>query len=154
MSILKDINCSINEEDRIFEHIESLMSEITELLNTRFSIMELEYNPDGSVEWDPEQAKPPGGGGGITRDVGAGLQRRRTEEARPNVGDVVLMSNEKGQAMPVAITDIMDRNIAIVINRREQVKQKVDLTTLRPAQSDTAVRFAKKYPDKKIWQVG
>ena len=153
MKIFQDIHHTINEEDRLIKEMESLMVERDELLANRFSIMEIEYNPDGSVEWNPEQAKPPAGGGGITRDTGPGVQRRKAARTTPRVADVVLTTNEQGQVLPAIITDLDQRN-GIIQNRKAGLKRKIDMTTLRQAQGDVAKRFATKYPDRTFWQIG
>lgn len=149
--MLKDINSSMNEEQRLIEEMDSLMVELEDFFKDRFTISEMEYNPDGSVEWNPEQAKPPGGGGGINRESGAGLQRRR-EQVTPNSGDIVITSDEQGRVVPAIITSI-DVNNAIILNQRSNLKQKIDLTTLRQAQGPIAQRFSQNYPNKKFWQV-
>ena len=151
MSILKDIHHTLNEENDLLEQTDSLMVELEEFLKDRFTIMEINYNASGEVEWDPEMAKPPGGGGGINTDTGAGLQRRR-ENVTPKVGDVLITSDETGRVVPAIVTSA-EQNMGIVLNRKSNLKQKIDLTTLRQAQGDIAKRFAQKYPDKKFWQV-
>ena len=135
------------------DELESLMVELAEFQKNRFTIQEMEYNPDGSVEWNPEQAKPPGGGGGINRDTGAGMKRRREASTQPKIADVVLTTDQRGQVVPAIITDVDQQN-GIVQNKKAGLKQKVDLTTLRPAQGEVAKRFAVKYPDRTFWQAG
>lgn len=157
MSLFKDIHHSAKYETDLLEQVDSLMVELEDFLDGRFSIKEMEYNPDGSVEWNPEQAKPPasmgrGGAGGITRDSGAGMQRRREASASPSSGDIVITSDEQGRVVPAVITSV-EQNTAIILNRRSNLKQKIDLTTLRQAQGNVAQRFSQKYPDKKFWQV-
>ena len=141
----------MNEEQRLIGEMDSLMVELEEFFKDRFTISEMEYNHDGSVEWNPEQAKPPGGSGGINKDTGAGLQRRR-EQTTPKSGDVVITSDEQGRVVPAIITTV-DVNNAIILNQRSNLKQRIDLTTLRQAQGQVAQRFSQKYPDKKFWQV-
>ena len=152
MNILKDIHHTINEEERLLTELELLIVEHNERRKGKFTITEIEYNPDGSVEWNPEQAKPPrGAGGGINRDTGAGMERRR-KAATPRIGDVVLLTNERGQVIPAAVSDV-NQNTGILTNKRHNFKQKIDMTTLRPAQGNVAKRFTEKHPNRTFWQV-
>jgi hypothetical protein len=69
----------------------------------------------------------------------------------PRVGDVVLSSDEHGRPLPAILTDV-DQHNGIVQNKKMNVKRKVDLTTLRPAQGNVADKFTHKYPDRTFWQ--
>lgn len=134
------------------DELETLMVEREELFKKRFTILkEISYNAAGEVEWDPNLAKPPGGGGGITRDTGPGIERRKRAASTPRLGDVVLSSDEQGRVLPVVITDV-DQHMGIVQNKKSGINRKVDLTTLRPAQGEIAKRFAVKYPNRTFWQ--
>lgn len=154
MSILKDINYNINEDERLFNDLADLMVECEEVIKSRFSILEMDYNPDGSVEWDQKLASSHPVKAGINRDTGAGLERRaRVRSTTPKVADVVLVSNEQGQMIPAMISDL-DQSNAILSNKKHNFKQKIDTTTLRQATGEVAKKFAVKYPDRTFWQVG
>jgi len=154
MSIFKTIHHTITEEVRLLDELESLMIELAEFQKNRFSIQEMDYNPDGSVEWDQKLASSHPVKAGINRDTSHGMERRKRRNATtPKIADVVLVSNERGQVIPAIISD-MDQNNGIISNRKHQLKQKIDMTSLRQAGGDIAKRFAVKYPDRTFWQVG